>query len=576
MTLANNTPTTKPPRKRIGGFTYAPNCIITYTKKDNTEDVMAGHIWIDSRIQDIATGETSYLVGGLSATGKSFSMHLSAEKLRNPSALAAALAPKGVHVLKPALGAELMFEYIKEQAQVNPDKAPLELVSKIGWYTPEMFYDGQHAFVHEDTDLSGFYFEPIQKTRVASNGSLEDWKAHVLPLLWDNDVLLTATLLAALSPCLPMFKTLGTRLINWHGQKGTGKTLTLQVAATLFGNGADPATNASQSAPAFVGKFKATANAVELLFTEIAPFSCLLDEVTESKSIVEIVSIIYLAASGMGKKRMRSDLSAATDNTWLLTIQTTSENSIAETALLNNRPLNGGEEDRAIDININQLGIISKLGEFASFKEAAGHLKLACAQYYGTAGPAIIQSCINNAERCQEWVEMLDEVENELAPHGCGDAERRVVRHFAAAVIVGCIGIDAGVFPEDTDHIVNSVKRVIQVWWDARANALHKVAKFLDENIENIVFSGPNRFDNPVAFVHGNRITIPDTIFERQFGVEHSGMLKQLFNIGVLIREQQGRNKSRYCDGDIIGFTFNREQIAGCMSNPERLLATNA
>lgn len=575
MTFANNTPTTKPPRKQIADYTNHSNYITTHTKKDNTQDVMAGQAWISNLIRDIATDETSYLVGGLSATGKSFSMHLSADKVRNPSALAAALAPKGVHVLKPVLAAGLMFEYIKEQAQANPYRPPLELVSKIGWYSPEMFYDGQQAFVHEKTDLSGFYFEPIQKTLVASNGSLDDWKAHVLPLAWDNDVLLAAMLLAALSPCLPMFKTLGTRLINWHGQKGTGKTLTLQVAATLFGNGADPATNASQSAPAFVRKFKATTNAVELLFTEIAPFSCLLDEVTESKSIDEIVRIIYLAASGMGKKRMRSDLSAATDNTWLLTIQTTSENSIAETALLNNRPLNGGEEDRAIDININQLGIIGNLGEFASFKEAAGHLKLACSQYYGTAGPAIIQYCINNAERCQELVEMLDEVENELAPHGCGDAERRVVRHFAAAVIVGCIGSEAGVFPDDADHMLNSVKRVIQVWWDARANALHKVAKFLDENIENIVFAAPNRIDAPIAFVHGNRITIPDAIFVRQFGDEHSGMLKQLFNIGVLIREQHGRNKSRYCDGDIVGFTFNREQVAGCMSNPGLLLATN-
>jgi len=559
------------PRKTLGDFRYTDNNVKFQTDKSSVE-VMVGTVWMTDAIYDPNTKQQSYLLAGRSAMEESFSVRVPADKLRNANAFADIVGHYGVHVLKTGLAVQLMVEWVKYLGAKKDEYPQRELVTDLGWHQDgKLFYDGAQPMIATDLDPNRYYFEPKYRPPVANAGTLKGWQEQVLPLAWANPTLLVMLHLGMLSPFLPFFQTLSSRLVNWHGLKGTGKTLGLQVAATLFGNGIDPATGGNSKAPPFVRKFKATANAIELIFAETSPFPALLDELTEVKRISEVIDVIYLTASGIGKKRMQSNLKAAADNIWLQSIQTTSEHSIANAALLANRPLNGGEEDRAIDIKVDSLGIITNLCNFASFGEAAGHLKRACAEQYGTAGPALIEYFINNRDEVQAYLDLLPETAEKLAPAGCGDGEMRVVRHFAAAVIVGYIAIAAGIFPEDPDHIEDAFRKVINVWWTTRANSLQKLALFLDLHLPQIVFCEPNRTDKPVAFVHGNFITIPDYIFEAEFGSEHRGMLKQLYGIGALYREQEGRNRYRYCDGDLYGFTFDREKVARSMVDSQRL-----
>ena len=560
------------PRKSLGGFNYTDIGVVFRTDK-GSQEVMVGAAWLTAPVFDPETQQQSYLLSGRSAMGHTFSVRVPADKLRNPSALADIIGHYGVHVYKPALANQLMFEWVKLLSVSDRNVQQLTLISELGWHEDgKLFYDGVAPLVSDALDPAAFHFEPKVRPPIASSGDLESWQREVLALIWPNRTLLVMMLLGLLSPFLPHFRTLSSRLVNWWGLKGSGKTLGLQVAASLFGNGIDPATGHNGSAPPYVRKFKATANAIELLFAETSPFPALLDELSEVKKITDVVDVIYLAASGMGKKRMRSNLSAATDNVWLQSIQTTSEHSIANTAMLANRPLNGGEEDRAIDIKVDALGVITDFGPFDSFGEAAGHLKVACGTHYGTAGPAIIQYFMDNREECQALIDSLPDVAKALAPPGCGEGEMRVVRHFAAALIVGQFGMLAEVFPGEPDHLEQAVKDVLSVWWATRANALQRLAAFLDLNTDQILFRAPNRQDKPVAFVHDQFVTVPDYIFEAEFGSEQRGMLKQLFGIGALIREQEGRNRHRYCDGDFEGFTFDRNKVAGCMLDPVFLL----
>lgn len=322
------------PRKSLGGFNYTDIGVVFRTDK-GSQEVMVGAAWLTAPVFDPETQQQSYLLSGRSAMGHTFSVHVPADKLRNPSALADIIGHYGVHVYKPALANQLMFEWVKLLSVSNPNVQQLTLISELGWHEDgKLFYDGVAPLVSDALDPAAFHFEPKVRPPIASSGDLESWQREVLALVWPNRTLLVMMLLGLLSPFLPHFKTLSSRLVNWWSLKGSGKTLGLQVAASLFGNGIDPATGHNGSAPPYVRKFKATANAIELLFAETSPFPALLDELSEVKksptwwtlfiwppaawarSACAAICLLPLTTSGYSRSRPPASIRSPTPPCW--------------------------------------------------------------------------------------------------------------------------------------------------------------------------------------------------------------------------------------------------------------------
>lgn len=218
------------PRKSLGGFNYTDIGVVFRTDK-GSQEVMVGAAWLTAPVFDPETQQQSYLLSGRSAMGHTFSVRVPADKLRNPSALADIIGHYGVHVYKPALANQLMFEWVKYLSVSNPNVQQLTLISELGWHEDgKLFYDGVEPLVSDELDPAAFHFEPKVRPPIASSGDLESWQREVLALVWPNRTLLVMMLLGLLSPFLPHFKTLSSRLVNWWGLKGSGKTLGLQVA----------------------------------------------------------------------------------------------------------------------------------------------------------------------------------------------------------------------------------------------------------------------------------------------------------------------------------------------------------
>lgn len=102
------------------------------------------------------------------------------------------------------------------------------------------FYTGSTLIHHESVDLDHFHIEPIQNAAFAVRGTLDEWKDNIGCHIERNPSLLGISCIYLLSLFLNRLN-LGTRLFNLWGTKGSGKTLPSQCAASLFGNGIDPA-----------------------------------------------------------------------------------------------------------------------------------------------------------------------------------------------------------------------------------------------------------------------------------------------------------------------------------------------
>lgn len=443
-------------------------------------------------------------------------------------------------------------------------KVPRMLIANPGWFADGLgFYNGRSAITAQSVDISKYRFEPVSRAPVGERGSLAEWKENIGSLAERNPVILAVACIFIASPFLKDFG-LGSRRVNIYGGKGTGKTLCAQIGATIWGNGIDPAAGLfSEDAP-YLTKFSTTENGIELVLAKYSPLALGLDELTEQATKV-LGELLYKIASGEGKHRMTSNMEAATTNRWLCTIVATSEKSIADAVSSGGKPLLGGQQDRAIDIPLDNIGVITDFGDYADFSSVTRHLKKACGEYYGSAGKAIIQYACDHPAHVRELIATTQMVEERLMPVNCGDGERRVVKFLAAAVVAGHIAIAAGVFNCTPEAVEDAGKAVIGEWWRERGGGLRRVAEFLSANASDIVLGPVKRNVMATAFIDGNLVIIPVPVFEHEFREDGKGILAELVSVNALVREQGKRNKSRFCNNSRDAYVIKLDRLEPIM-----------
>jgi hypothetical protein len=442
----------------------------------------------------------------------------------------------------------------------STEMAPRILIENPGWFANGRgFYTGRKAVVAVHVDKNGFRFEPVNRAPIAVKGTLQEWQKEVAAIAQINPLLLTTMCIFIASPFLRRMG-LGSRLVNIYGAKGTGKTLCSQVGATVWGNGVDPAAGLYSEDPPYVTKFATTLNGIEPVLARYSPLPIALDEMTEQTTQM-VGELLYKMASGEGKHRMTSKMEAATVNRWLLTIVATSERAVADAVKAGGKPLLGGQQDRAIDIPVDGIGVISDYGPFADFQQVTRHLKGACGDYYGAAGQAVLQFACDNPDTIADLISSAQDIEDRLMPNNCGDGERRIVKFLAAAVVAGRIAIEAGVLTCSGDEVEGAVGQVVAEWWNGRGGSLRRVAEFLHANARSIVDGPPVLRSSAKAFLHNDRFIIPDHVFDNEFGEDTKSILTELAGLNALVREQSGRNKHRFCNNRLFAYAIRYDRI---------------
>lgn len=279
--------------------------------------------------------------------------------------------------------ARLLVKYLADVEMYNADTIDIQhSTSKLGWhgnvfvpYDLSIVFDGEYRFktLFQSIQEQGEYFKWITLAKqLRSCGRLEPRIALAASF--------SSVLIQPLD-ALPF-------IVDFYGQTGGGKTVTINIAASVWGN---PAPGA------YVGNFRSTDASLETRADMLNNFPMILDDSKNASQYIRdnYETLIYNLCSGKGKGRSNKDLGAAKENTWSNVTICNGENPISEFAD------SGGAINRIIEIECCE-----------DIYENPAEINSAIMKNYGFAGRVFIQS-IKDIDP-DELKEMKSEIEKEF------------------------------------------------------------------------------------------------------------------------------------------------------------------
>lgn len=329
---------------------------------------------------------------------------------------------------------------------------------------------------------------------IHAKGSLKEWQANVAAIAKENPILMFAIGAACVAPLLEPLNLNGGGF-HFHGGSSKGKTIALQVAASVFGNGTDPG---RAGATGMIGRWSATANALEGVAVSFNHLPLLLDELGTS-TIKSLDAVIYQITDGAGKEAMNANRELKKARHWRLVILSSGEKSIsAEILRTSGREAMTGHLVRFPDISVSG-GVLVAYSNVAKSKEVADALKQACGDYYGTAGEQYLEYLVSrintNAEDFRtDTMRCYTAMKDYLYAHvpNAQSEQMRAVDRFAMVGVALTVLRDAGCVDFPTESIEVCVLGVLNTWL-ADFPAISEAERAF-KLIRSYVLSNPHKF----------------------------------------------------------------------------------
>ena len=225
------------------------------------------------------------------------------------------LSARGVAVTSE--NAKFLVRYLSDVENLNDSEIQVQYsTGKLGWikgrfipYDTDILFDGDSRFKS--------LFESVRE-----HGSEEKWLQHIKELRAagrkEIKIMLAASfasVLIGLLGGLPFF-------VDLWGETEGGKTVTLMVAASVWGNPGE-----SQ----YIGDFKTTDVALEAKADMLNNLPMILDDTSKTSSRIRdnFEGFVYDLCSGKGKSRSDKDLGIRRENRWQNCILTNGERPLS-------------------------------------------------------------------------------------------------------------------------------------------------------------------------------------------------------------------------------------------------------
>ena len=233
-------------------------------------------------------------------------------------------------------------------------------------------------------------------------GTLDDWRETAGRLAKGHRLatLAISTALASTLLCIGGYESGG---VHVCGRSSIGKTSSLRLAASVWGKGAEDGNLRS---------WRITSNAAEATLSGACDIGLVIDEIGQIDGR-ELGAVLYMAANGSGKVRMRADATLRDAYTWRLLVLSSGEDPVEAKLNEDKRQyVRAGQLARMLDVPVSKDN--GAFGDDLTDFDGgafAGECMRATTTAFGTAGP--------------EFVRRL--IENSLAPNV--DGARDYVRH---------------------------------------------------------------------------------------------------------------------------------------------------
>jgi len=462
---------------------------ITDNKKSSAK--IAGPVWVHAETDNPTDGTYGIVLRWINRRGEQQEQAFPREILHDPKSLTQRLSSKGLSI-SPQKERQLAA-YL---AAFDPDSVLwMQAVTRVGWMDST---DGSLTYVLPDQVLpsskqGGVIFQPEQHSpttsSVRTSGTLADWQQRVAERCRCNPFLIFSVSAALSGPLLRASGSAEAGGFHFYGYSSRGKTTACQVAASVYGCGADPS-----SAPdlAFIQRWNTTSNALEALASAHNDNLLVLDEIHTCPA-KDFGQVIYNLAGGRGKAAMDKDRNLKQQRGWRTMILSTGEMSSRDKIEETGKAY-AGMSARLVDIPTGENIIADTHGKQpVAFVDT---LKRDCGTYYGTAGPAFIHALTEkygNHHRVSAVVQNeLDQLADVLTPAASPPEQKRAIRRFALVNIAGRLAVDFGILPFTRADIDAAIKVVLNAWISDESNVTDAISGAV--SVQQFILTNEGRF----------------------------------------------------------------------------------
>lgn len=338
------------------------------------------------------------------------------------------LASQGISVTSSS--ASVLVDYINDMENLNYDIIPEQKsIGRLGYIPGEGFSPYVEGLVFDgDASFRNLY------NAVSSHGSQMEWYKIAVECRKQS---VTARIMLAASFASPLLSLIGSLpffVHLWGVDSGTGKTVALMLAASVWGN---PALGS------YVQTFNGTQVGQERTAAFLNHLPCCLDELQLTKDSRGKTNFdVYQLAQGVGRSRGKRTGGVEMTPTWNCCFLTTGESPLTSISA------GAGAVNRVIDIECTAGSVVLTDGQRIS-----GVLK----RNYGWAGKIFVEK-LYKSEEIQEYVrEMYQQNFRELC---AGDSTEKQAM-AAAAIITADQMATAWIFKDDLDLSIKDIQEFL-------------------------------------------------------------------------------------------------------------------
>lgn len=455
-------------------------------------------------------------------------------------------------------------------------RIPLSLVA-----TGSCHIDGQYAFVHGHNSYynaltGGFNDIQLQNadllpSSIRSSGTFKNWYEGIEKYACGSaQVFVLASSIA--SYFLPLMNE-DNAIFHFYGKSTTGKTLLLQLSASVHGCGGEP----GDVGGSMLGRWYATGNGVEGYLAQYSGSSLSLDELSALTGR-DFGALLYNIVSGASKGRMTRQLNAQKTRKWSGYIHSSGEISIAEKLAEANKMLTEGQQHRAMSIEIKPEDAGKEGETVAEIRARAEALKKLVVTDYGVAITELLGRLVSipaddgvevTYDVLLEDVEVLvAEVKAQLISDLTGKGfnltgvQHRALHRFAVVGAWGrfvAVGNEFTILPFTEEQVYSSVLEMAVRWltdaenqYSPERQAVLKIHQNLQQK-RHVHFISENTQSRDKAgvlwgYIRGSDFLIFSSVFEGwcdSCGIATSKVANKLMEVGLLKPESASHFKKR-------------------------------
>lgn len=414
---------------------------------------ICSELQVSARSRDGANGEWGYLLEFPDLDGQMKRWAMPASMLAGDGAgYRATLLSMGLRIGAGMTAKNLLSVYI----QTEETDMRVRCTDRIGWH--DGVYVLPDCTIGESDELVMFQAAGHVVSQFKQRGTLPEWRENVAVHCRGNSRMLFCVSTAFAAPLMHLAK-ISSGGFHIYGDSSSGKSTAVKVAGSVFG-GKDYPRN-----------WHTTGTSLESTATQHSDALLLLDEIAQVDPKV-VGDIVYMLANEMGKGRGTQMATARKVATWRVLFLSDGEVSLANHMEQVGKGTKAGHEVRMAHITADAgrgLGVYETLHDFDSGAALSDHLVKMSHRFYGTAGMALIEYAVRDAEEISEGlIAGIAELVKEMCPSDSHGQVSRVAARFALVGLSGELATSAGITGWEAGEAIAAARTCFVSWLDGR------------------------------------------------------------------------------------------------------------